>query len=87
MGARVVAAFSRPQVRGEQKPRKVKLGRRTASPTRRMRNPKKTVTDVEDMGAALGEKEEKKAKGPRTWSRSQAKASRRMLQTHRGIRP
>ena len=75
---RVVAAFSRPQVRGEQKPRKVKLEKthRVSDSSDEEPTKKKGVTDVEDMGAALGEKEEeKKAKGPKDMvTQSQAKA-------------
>ena len=75
---RVVAAFSRPQVRGEQKPRKVKLEKthRVSDSSDEEPTKKKSVTDVEDMGAALGEKEEeKRAKGPKDMvTQSQAKA-------------
>ena len=55
-------------MRGEQKPRKVKLEKthRVSDSVVVMRNlQKKTVTDVEDMGVALGEKEGgKKGEGP-----------------------
>ena len=76
---RVVAAFSRPQVRGEQKPRKIKVEkthRVSDSSDEEALVRKKSVTDVEDMGVGLGEKEaEKKAKGPKDMvTQSQAKA-------------
>ena len=76
---RVVAAFSRPQVRGEQKPRKIKVEkthRVSDSSDEEAPVRKKSVTDVEDMGVGLSEKEaEKKAKGPKDMvTQSQAKA-------------
>lgn len=74
---RVVSAFSRPQIRGESKARKtIPKVSRVSDSSDNEEAPKKSVTDVEDMGAVLGDKEDEvRTKGPKEMTTpSQAKA-------------